>query len=173
MANFREANKDIYGKCDRCATPIKYVYTHNGKAYGSTCIQRVSGINPNDYVWKDGQPNEEATKIKQSKNTKQNAYTLEASRLHKENMAATQAYNHNKYEDLIRCLHQASKYEGDFCDNIRNDILEATAGTVLDEDILSPNVYQITREIWAKQTGGRKNSKAYKEALVIFDESFG
>lgn len=52
------------------------------------------------------------------------------------------------------------------------DIANDGSTNELYEGILSPYAYDIVREIWGKQTGGRMNSKAYKAAVTEFDEKF-
>ena len=144
--------------------------------YGSTCIEAVSGIRPDTWQWIDGRPNLEATK-----EAKAEKEALIAERLFKttseendlnEKREAIREANKDRFEDLITVLHNASKYTGDFCSEMSRNIDAADFFTTLYDGILSPNQFQIVREIWGKNTGGRKNSKAYKVAVALFDEKF-
>lgn len=170
---------DAYGRdvsqlenCERCGASIKYIFPFEGKVYGSTCIEIVSDIHPDDWVWVDGCPNLEATKETLIEKEARIADQIARQQALDEKREGIRQVNREKFAELINVLRNASRNEGDFCDNMARDIANDGSTNELYEGILSPRAYDVIREIWGKQTGGRKNSKAYKAAVVEFDEKF-
>lgn len=153
--------------CASCGAHIKYVFPWQGKTYGSTCIEAVSGIREGDWEWANGQPSLEATEAKLQRIAEQTARN-EALAQQRE---ATRAANQAKYIELINVLNNASRYIGDFCWSMADCIWNAGYSTKL-TDILSENQFRIVREIWGKRTGGRGGSKAYNAAVLEFDQKF-
>lgn len=159
------------GTCYRCGTLIKYIFPFDGKTYGSTCIEVVSGIRPDDWTWVDGRPNLEATKETLVEKEARIADQIARQKALDEKREGVRQVNQKKFAELIEVLRNASRYEGDFCDDMACDVANDGSTNEL-EVILSPRAYDIIREIWGKQTGGRMNSKAYKAAVAEFDEKF-
>lgn len=160
------------GTCDRCGALIKYIFPFDGKTYGSTCIEAVSGMRPDTWTWTDGRPDYEATlEAKVEKEARIADYEASQQALD-EKREAIRETNRTKFAELIEVLQGASKYQGDFCDNMARDIANDGFSNVLYDGILSDRMFTIVREIWGKQTGGRMNSKAYKAAVAVFDEKF-
>lgn len=160
------------GICARCGCPIKYVFPYNGKIYGSTCIEAVSGMRPDTWTWTDGRPDYEATKKAEAEKEAEIAEYIARNKALNEKREAIREMNRTKFAELIEVLHNASRYEGDFCDNMARDIANDGSSNVLYEGILGDRAFTIVREIWGKQMGGRMNSKAYKAAVAEFDEKF-
>lgn len=157
--------------CTRCGAYIKHIYEFEGNPYGSTCIEVASGIRPDNWEWVEGIADEQATrkKLAEKEQERQELATLrETLELVIE---TTRKTNAAKFGELINVLKNASRYTGDFCWEMASTIEDARGSTKLD-DIFSFNQLDIVREIWGKQTGGRKNSKAYKVAVVEFDAKF-
>lgn len=162
---------DQLGTCERCGASIKYIYEFEGRTYGSTCIEAVSDIRPDNWVWVDGKANEKATRqsLTEKKQARQERIAKEAALT--ELREGIRQANRDRFAEVINVLKNASSSEGDFCHNIARNI--ETDGFETDLYlILGQYPYNIVREIWGKQTGGRKNSKAYKAAVVEFDEKF-
>lgn len=168
---------DAYGRpveelgiCTRCGAFIKYIYSHDGKTYGSTCIEAVSGIHPDKWVLKDGRYDEAATRqslaekeaVRQERITKDKALD--------EMREGIREANRTRYAELINVLNNASRYDGDFCSEMARTIANDGFSTELC-DILSYRMYAIVRDIWAK-TYGRSGSKAYNAGAAEFDEKF-
>jgi hypothetical protein len=170
---------DAYGRdvsqlgiCHRCSASIKYIFPFDGKTYGSTCIEVVSGIRPDSWTWIDGRPNLEATKETLTEKEARIADQIARQQALDEKREGIRQVNQKKFAELIEVLRVASRYKGDFCDNMARDIASDGYTNELYEGILSPYAYGIIREIWGKQTGGRMNSKAYEAAVAEFDEKF-
>lgn len=166
---------DAYGNpveamahCTHCGCPIKHVYEFEGKPYGSTCIEAVSGIHPDRWVFSNGRYDHAATQLsvaeKDAKRT--DAQQKEAERVAK--VEATRKANQERYSDLIAVLKSQSQRSGDFCDSMAGSIKADGWSTDL-EQILRGRSYSIVRDIWGKTTGGRRGSKAYEAALEKFD----
>lgn len=158
--------------CTRCGAHIKYVFEYEGKPYGSTCIEAVSGIRPDNWVWVDGKANEQATRQSLAEKEQATQERIEAQQVLEAQRESVRQANQAQYADLIEVLNGASRYHGDFCSSMVETLVNASFSTELYEGILSPRQYQIVREIWGKQTGGRINSKAYKAAVAEFDRKF-
>lgn len=60
-------NVSELGICHACGASIKYKYPFEGHVYGSTCIKKVSGIAPEEWVWENYKPSYEATLAKKAK----------------------------------------------------------------------------------------------------------
>lgn len=170
---------DAYGRpvselsvCARCGAYIKYVFEFEGKPYGSTCIEAVSGIHPDNWVLVDGKGDEKATRKSLAEKEQARQERIEAQQALEQQRENIRQANQTRYADLIEVLHNTSRYHGDFCSSMVERLVNASFSTELYEGILSPGQFQIVREIWGKQTGGRKNSKAYEAAVAEFDRRF-
>lgn len=153
--------------CTRCGCPIKHVYEFDGKPYGSTCIEAVSGVHPDNWVFTNGRGDFAATKLSVAE---KEAKRLAAQQKEAERIAKVEAIrkaNAERYAGLVNVLRNVSKYNGDFCDSMADSILADGWSTELDQ-ILRGRAYSIVRDIWAK-AHGRKNSAGYTEALACFD----
>lgn len=158
--------------CDRCGAHIKYVFPWEGKTYGSTCIEAVSGIRPDKWTQdRDGRYNEVSTVLVVEKEKAER----EQMRLANEELEWLRDANHKtnqvKYVELINVLKNESRYQGDFCSEMARLIEYNRFSTNLD-DALSDRQIMIIQEIWGKVVGGRKNSKAYNLAVAEFDKKF-
>lgn len=159
---------ETLGTCERCGAAIKYIYIHEGRTYGSTCIEAVSGIRPDNWVWVDGKANEKAT---HKSLVEKEAIRLEYIAKNKaldELREGIREQNRQTYEELINLLESS---RGDFCVDMARTIKTDGFSTDLYKGILSPRQFEIVREVWGKYDG-RKNSKAYKAAIAEFDTKF-
>lgn len=163
---------DNLGTCERCGASIKYIFEFEGKTYGSTCIEVASGIRPDNWVWVDGKANEKATHKSLAEKEQERQEYIARNKALDELREGIRNQNQAVYAELINVLNNASKYQGDFCFEIARNIEVDGFSTDLFDGILSPRQFDIIREVWGKQTGGRMNSKAYKAAVVEFDEKF-
>jgi len=159
-------------RCSRCGSPIKHVFEYEGKTYGSTCIEVVSGIKPAAWVLVGGKGDERAThKSLADKEAAMRDYDARQAALEVERESIRQA-NRVRYEELINVLNNASRYRGDFCSEMAQIVSSCGSSAELYDGILSPGQFDAVRDIWGKVVGGRKNSKAYKAAVAEFDEKF-
>lgn len=164
--------------CSRCGQAIKHVYTWNGETYGSTCIERVTGIGIDYQVYNDGEFDLEASQQRKAEVEARREAESKAFVEHIRTTQENQDTNREKYAELICVLEQASNYEPgnplknypDFCWDIARQI-EACGSTTDLRGMFSPNQFNVIRDIWGKQSG-RKNSKAFKAAVAEFDEKF-
>ncbi len=157
--------------CHRCGCPIKYVFEFDGKPYGSTCVEVVSGVRPDAWQWVEGKPNYEATQKSLADKEAERLEFIHNNTVLEEERRIVRKTNQVKFEELINVLNNASKYPGDFCSNMAENI--GRDGSTNDlYKILGHNPYNIIREIWGKQTGGRMNSKKYNVAVDEFDQKF-
>ena len=163
---------DILGNCERCGTAIKYIYVHDGRTYGSICIERVSGIHPDNWVWVDGKADEKATRKSMAEKEQERQEYIAKNKALDELREGIRKQNQAVYAELINVLNNASKYDGDFCSEMARNIKTDGFSTDLCEGILSPGQFDIVREIWGKQIGRRMNSKKYKAAVIEFDGKF-
>jgi len=152
--------------CARCGAHIKHVFPYEGKPYGSSCYEAVSGLRASDWVWADGKPSPEATEAKQ----RRIAGKIARSEAREQQREATRAANRERFAELIEALLTVSRNQGDFCWSMADQVTNAGYGTKLSE-ILSDRQIEIVRNIWGKQAG-RRNSKAYKAAVKEFDAKF-
>lgn len=160
-------NTEELGNCERCGTAIKYIFEFEGRTYGSTCIEIVSNISPDDWVWTEGRADEKATRqsLADKELTRQEQITArEALDAEREIIRQT---NRDRFVEVINVLNNAG---GDFCTNMARRIETDGFSTDLYK-ILGRNPYNIVREIWGK-LDGRMNSKAYKAAVTEFDAKF-
>lgn len=166
---------DAYGNpaetmahCTRCGCPIKYVYEFEGKPYGSTCIEAVSGIHPDNWIFSNGRYDHAATKLSvaEKEAKRMAAQQKEAERVAR--VEALRSANQDRYAELIAVLEGQSSHKGDFCDSMASSIRCDPFDTAL-EKILRGRSYSIVRDIWGKATGGRRGSKAYESAIEKFD----
>lgn len=161
-------NVDELGICARCGAFIKYIFYFDGKTYGSTCIEAVSGIRPDNWVFVDGKPNFEASlKAEDTRQAERQDLARRNVEL-EEKRHQIQEQNAVKFAELLNVL---SANSWDFCLAMIETITRNGSTNDLHE-ILSPRQYEIVREIWGKTVGGRKNSKAYKAAIAEFDQKF-
>jgi len=166
---------DAYGNpaeamahCTRCGCPIKHIYEFEGKPYGSTCIEAVSGIHPDNWIFSNGRGDFTASKLSvaEKEAKRMAAQQKEADRVAK--VEAVRKANQEHYAELIAVLESQSQRPGDFCDSMAGSI-KADGWSVHLEQILRGRSYSIVRDIWGKATGGRRGSKAYEAALEKFD----
>lgn len=162
---------ELSAVCARCGANIKYIFEFEGKLYGSTCIEVVSGIRPDNWEWVEGKANLQATRKSLAKKEAEKQERFRKIVAHEAAMKVVRETNAVKFVELINVLKNASRNNFDFCYSMALEIEEATVSTELD-GIFSPNQFDIVREIWGKQTGGRKNSNAYKAATAEFDAKF-
>lgn len=163
---------DNLGTCERCGAAIKYIFVYEGKTYGSTCIEVASGIRPDNWVWVDGKANEQATRKSVAEKEATRLEYIAKNKALDKLREGIRSQNQAMYAKLINVLNNASKHQGDFCSEMARNIEVAGFSTDLFDGILSPRKFDIVREIWGKQTGGRMNSKKYNAAVVEFDEKF-
>lgn len=157
----------ILGNCERCGAAIKYIYEHEGRTYGSTCIEAVSGIRPDNWIWVDGKANEKATHKSLAEKEAIRLEYIARNKALDELREGIREQNRQTYEELINLLENTT---GDFCADMARTI--KNDGFSIDLfSILSPRQFDIVREVWGKYDG-RKNSKAYKAAVAEFDTKF-
>lgn len=156
------------GVCERCGAYIKYIYIHDGKTYGSTCIEAVSGIHPDEWIWKGDYYDESATRKSLAEKEATRLDYIARNKALDEKREITRQINRTKFAELINVLNNyMSDFTSDMARNIAND------GSSNDlNSILSDRQFQIVREIWGKRTGGRMNTKAYNVAIAEFDAKF-
>ncbi len=155
--------------CSRCGAHIKYIFVFERKPYGSTCIEVVSGIRPDNWEWVNGKADEQATRKSLAEKEQAQQEYIARNQTLDEKREGIREVNRIRYAELVNVLNNA---QGDFCSEMARNISNDGFSTELYEGILSPRQFQIVREIWGKQTGGRMNSKAYKAAVVEFDQKF-
>jgi hypothetical protein len=88
----------------------------------------------------------------------------EAEQKYRQDVAAA---NSAHFKPLADLLAGNSRQEGDFCSSIAKDLRE---GTHIND--VPARAAAITRDIWSKQMGGRRGSKAYEQAAAEFDSRF-
>ena len=174
MPTYDAYGRDVreLGTCARCGSPIKYIFVHEGKTYGSSCIEAVTGIGKDYQVFKGQEFDLEASKQRKAEAEAKRQERIAQGKADAERRARNQAHNHKVYEDLIDTLRFASNRAWDFADSVANQIVEATGNTELYKGILSPRQFEIVVEIWSKTEGGRRGSKAYKKAEREFFVKF-
>jgi hypothetical protein len=153
--------------CTTCGAHIKHVFIWDGKPYGSTCIEAVSGISPTDWVDGDEQKTRKSLAAKAQANQERAAKSAALNELRESIRQANRA----EYAELITVLNNASRYEGDFCSEMAKNIGNDGFSRNLN-DILSYRQFNIVRDIYGKAVGGRSNSKAYNIAVEEFDRKF-
>jgi hypothetical protein len=157
-------------QCFKCGASIKYVFEFEGKPYGSTCVEYVSGIHPSKWQWVDGKGDEKATRKSLAEKEAEREALIESNKAITAKREEIQAANRVRFAELIEALDFGSKSPGDFCHNMARSIENDGSTTDLYE-ILGDRPYNIVREIWGKQAG-RMNSKKYEAAVAIFDEKY-
>lgn len=142
--------------CDRCGQGIMNWFHVGEHFFGSECIKHVVGIEADTIE----------NNIKREKRESDPAWIEKQAKRIKEEVEfeAKKAKYTVKNQWLIEFLRSESKYLGDFCYNMANE-LEYTSTT----DI-SDKAFNIMGDMYAKVNGGRKNSKKWNEAWDRFEE---
>lgn len=158
------------GICSRCGAHIKYIFTFEGKIYGSECIEKVTGIASEFQVFKGNALDLEASKARKEEKANRIAEQIKRNRDLETLRNSIREQNKAKFAELISLLESNSWQEGDFCYEMARNIAHNGFNTNLN-DILSYRQFNIVQEIWAKQYG-RSNSKGYKAGLEEFESKF-
>lgn len=158
--------------CARCGAHIKHVYFHQGKPYGSECIEVVTGVGRDHWVLRNGNELDiQASQQREAEAERKRQERIQAQEELARKREAIRDGNKAKFARLINVLNNVSHYPGDFCSEMARTIGNDGFSTNL-YDILSPGQFRIVREVWGKTLGGRMNSKAYNAAVAEFDTLF-
>lgn len=155
------------GICARCGAHIKYIFTFDGKTYGSECIEVVTGIGKDYQVFNGKELDIEASKAKKVEKEQRIQDQINRNKALDEKREGIRQANRTRYAELISFL---SSQNGDFCKDMARTISNDGFSTEL-VDMMSQRAWYIIREIWAKQYG-RTNSKKYNAGLEEFDQKF-
>ncbi len=162
---------ETLGTCERCGAAIKYIYEFEGRTYGSTCIETISGIRPDNWKWIDGKANEKATRKSLAEKEATRLEYIARNKALNELREGIRSQNQETFAELLNVLRNTSRYSDDFCAEMARNIETDGFSTDLFKGILSPRQFDIVREVWGKYDG-RKNSRAYKAAVAEFDIKF-
>ena len=167
-----DANGNVVGGtstfCARCGAHIKYVFTFDGKTYGSECIEVVTGIGKDYQVFSGRVLDLEASKAKKVQAESDKATRLAQYEANRKAAYEVQQANLVRFEEVIYLL---SRTPGDFCASVVGQIKRSETSTEL-YNILSPCTFDIVGEIYGKAFG-RKGSKAYEAGINEFYEKYG
>lgn len=155
------------GICARCGAHIKYIYTFEGKTYGSECIEIVTGIGKDYQVFRNGEFDKEASLAKKAEKEQRIQDQIAKNKALDEKREAIRQTNRTRFAELINFLNSQN---GDFCKDMARQISNDGFSTEL-VDILSQRQWYIVREIWGKQYG-RYNSKKWQAGVEEFEAKF-